>query len=245
MTCRYSSPSCRILSWSEARRRSLGPLLTRPRWKLPFARPAGPRKAALAGRSPTGMSAGVEITCRVYKPPPPVSTDAIGRRPRRCTRSCGITSRRSTGRSAMGRLGCGSPSTPARSWRATSIAGSSAGVLLGFCARTAGRGGWWHSVARAVAFARRAPDGGLLGRLTRIAVETVLTFYAARTGEEGRPGAKSGAVTAVQRTSSDLRLNPHLQPARGDRVSRRSLPKLSPRARAGPAGSRGGLPPVG
>ena len=38
-------------------------------------------------------------------------------------------------------------------------------------------------------------------RLTRIAVETVLTFYAARAGEEGGPGAKSGAVTAVQRTS--------------------------------------------
>ena len=46
-------------------------------------------------------------------------------------------------------------------------------------------------------------------RLTRIAVETVLTFYAARAGDGGL-GAKSGAVTAVQRTSSDLRLNPHL-----------------------------------
>ena len=50
----------------------------------------------------------------------------------------------------------------------------------------------------------------MLGRLTRIAVETVLTFYAARAGQEGGLGAKSGAVTAVQRTSSDLRLNPHL-----------------------------------
>ncbi|HEX9810115.1 MAG TPA: transposase, partial [Alphaproteobacteria bacterium] len=57
---------------------------------------------------------------------------------------------------------------------------------------------------------RLAQDGALLGRLTRIAVETVLTFYAARGAEQGRPGAKSGAVTAVQRTSSDLRLNPHL-----------------------------------
>jgi hypothetical protein len=57
---------------------------------------------------------------------------------------------------------------------------------------------------------RLAQDGAQLGRLTRIAVETVLAFYAARAGEEGRPGAKSGAVTAVQRTSSDLRLNPHL-----------------------------------
>ena len=54
---------------------------------------------------------------------------------------------------------------------------------------------------------RLAQDGALLGRLTRIAVETVLTFYAARAAEQGRPGAKSGAVTAVQRTSSDLRLH--------------------------------------
>jgi len=57
---------------------------------------------------------------------------------------------------------------------------------------------------------RLAQDGAMLGRLMRIAVETVLTFYAARAGEDGRPGAKSGAVTAEQRTSSDLRLNPHL-----------------------------------
>ena len=57
---------------------------------------------------------------------------------------------------------------------------------------------------------RLAQDGALLGRLTRIAVETVLVFYAARAGEEGGLGAKSGAVTAVQKTSSDLRLNPHL-----------------------------------
>jgi hypothetical protein len=54
---------------------------------------------------------------------------------------------------------------------------------------------------------RLAQDGGLLGRLTRIAVEAVLTFYAARAAEQGRSGAKSGAVTAVQRTSSDLRLH--------------------------------------
>jgi hypothetical protein len=57
---------------------------------------------------------------------------------------------------------------------------------------------------------RLAQDGALLGRLTHIAVETVLTFYAGRAAEQGRRGAKSGAVTAVQRTSSDLRLNPHL-----------------------------------
>jgi len=50
----------------------------------------------------------------------------------------------------------------------------------------------------------------LLGRLTRLVVETVLAFYAARAADQGGPGAKSGAVTVVQRTSSDLRLNPHL-----------------------------------
>jgi len=57
---------------------------------------------------------------------------------------------------------------------------------------------------------RLAQDGALLGRLTRLVVETVLAFYAARAAEQGWPGAKSGAVTVVQRTSSDLRLNPHL-----------------------------------
>ena len=57
---------------------------------------------------------------------------------------------------------------------------------------------------------RLAQDAGLLGRLTRIVVETVLTFYAARAAQEGRLSAKSGAVSVVQRTSSDLRLNPHL-----------------------------------
>jgi hypothetical protein len=56
---------------------------------------------------------------------------------------------------------------------------------------------------------RLAQGGALLCGLTRIAVETVLAFYAGRAGEEHEPGAKSGAATAVQRTSSDLRLNPH------------------------------------
>jgi hypothetical protein len=57
---------------------------------------------------------------------------------------------------------------------------------------------------------RLAQDGGLLGRLTRMVVETVLAFYAARAAQEDGPGAKTGAVSVVQRTSSDLRLNPHL-----------------------------------
>ena len=56
---------------------------------------------------------------------------------------------------------------------------------------------------------RLAQDGELLGHLSRIFVSTVAAFY----------GGKTGAMTVVhpfgyhearQRTSSDLRLNPHL-----------------------------------
>src|SRR5262249_49646967 len=54
---------------------------------------------------------------------------------------------------------------------------------------------------------RLAQDGALLGALTRIFVGTVERFYGERTAK--RP-AKTGAVTVVQRSSSDLRLNPHL-----------------------------------
>ena len=54
---------------------------------------------------------------------------------------------------------------------------------------------------------RLAQDGALLSALTRIFVESVHAFYAERSGASV---AKSGAVTVVQRTSSDLRLNPHL-----------------------------------
>ncbi len=57
---------------------------------------------------------------------------------------------------------------------------------------------------------RLAQDGALLGRLTRIFAETVHAFYAERAAQEGISGAKTGSVTVVQRTSSDLRLNPHL-----------------------------------
>jgi hypothetical protein len=57
---------------------------------------------------------------------------------------------------------------------------------------------------------RLAQDGALLGRLTRIFEETVQTFYAESAARDGIRGAKTGSVTVVQRTSSDLRLNPHL-----------------------------------
>jgi hypothetical protein len=55
-----------------------------------------------------------------------------------------------------------------------------------------------------------ARGGALLGSLTRIFEETVQGFYAGRAREEGHLGGKTGSVTVVQRTSSDLRCNPHL-----------------------------------
>jgi hypothetical protein len=58
---------------------------------------------------------------------------------------------------------------------------------------------------------RLAQDGALLGALTRIFVQSVERFYSERAVRSGARGAaKTGAVTVVQRTSSDLRLNPHL-----------------------------------
>ena len=57
---------------------------------------------------------------------------------------------------------------------------------------------------------RLAQDGELLGRHTQIFVDSVQGFYVRRAALEGAMGAKTGAVTAVQRASSDMRLNPHL-----------------------------------
>ena len=57
---------------------------------------------------------------------------------------------------------------------------------------------------------RLAYDGELLGAVTRIFVSTVLGFYRTRMTTEGAANGQSGAVVVVQRTSSDLKLNPHL-----------------------------------
>jgi hypothetical protein len=57
---------------------------------------------------------------------------------------------------------------------------------------------------------RLAYDGALLGAVTRIAVSTVLGFYRERLRKEGASNGQSGAVVVVQRTSSDLKLHPHL-----------------------------------
>jgi hypothetical protein len=53
-------------------------------------------------------------------------------------------------------------------------------------------------------------DAKLVAALTRIFVTEVLAFYTKRMAHEGIAAGQSGAVVVVQRTSSDLKLNPHL-----------------------------------
>jgi hypothetical protein len=67
--------------------------------------------------------------------------------------------------------------------------------------------------------ARLAYNAPLLGAGTRLFVDSVLGWYQRRLRISTRELAQSGAVVAVQRASSDLKLNPHL--ARG--LSRRRL----------------------
>ena len=78
-------------------------------------------------------------------------------------------------------------------------------------------------------------DGPLVSALTRIFVQTVLGFYCERGG--GSPRGQSGAVIAVQRTSSDLKLNPHVHAVfldgayrdKGDELDFRAVGHLSTR----------------
>ena len=56
---------------------------------------------------------------------------------------------------------------------------------------------------------RLAYDGELCGAVCRAFVDFVLAWYRRRLGARGIVGGRSGAVTAVQRVSSDLRLDPH------------------------------------
>lgn len=55
-------------------------------------------------------------------------------------------------------------------------------------------------------------DGALLGATSRVFVDSVLGFYSRRLHALGltESRGKGGAVTVVQRTSADLRANPHL-----------------------------------
>jgi hypothetical protein len=57
--------------------------------------------------------------------------------------------------------------------------------------------------------ARLAYDGKLLGAVCHAFVDSVLGWYQRYFKARGLGAGKSGAVTAVQRVSSDLRLNPH------------------------------------
>ena len=58
--------------------------------------------------------------------------------------------------------------------------------------------------------ARLAYDGKLLAAVTRITIDSILGFYKRRMRDVDGVVGQSGAVSVVQRTSSDLRLNPHL-----------------------------------
>ena len=52
-------------------------------------------------------------------------------------------------------------------------------------------------------------DGKLLGQVLRIFTDTVAGWYRKRHVGRGLPDGETGAVTAIQRANSDLRLNPH------------------------------------
>jgi len=83
---------------------------------------------------------------------------------------------------------------------------------------------------------RLAYDGKLLSAVSRIFASSVLGWYRRRMRDEGSPKGRSGAVTVVQRTSSDLKLNPHLHgvfldgvfvPDSEGKPTFRALPRLS------------------
>jgi hypothetical protein len=57
--------------------------------------------------------------------------------------------------------------------------------------------------------ARLAYDGELLGGVSRELATAVQDFYRRRFEQLGVRGGKTGSVTVVQRSNSDLRLNPH------------------------------------
>ena len=52
-------------------------------------------------------------------------------------------------------------------------------------------------------------DGKLLGQVLRIFTDTVAWWYRERQADRGLRAGQGGAVTAIQRASSDLRCNPH------------------------------------
>jgi hypothetical protein len=77
------------------------------------------------------------------------------------------------------------PETPREGW------GDFA--LTGFCAHEA----------------QFTPSRRLLGQVLRIFTDTVAGWYRKRHVARGLPDGETGAVTAIQRANSDLRLSPH------------------------------------
>ncbi len=62
-----------------------------------------------------------------------------------------------------------------------------------------------HALRPRIAYDRR-----LLPRLYAIFHDSIQRFYRSRLADLGHPDGRTGSVTAIQRASSDLRLNPHL-----------------------------------
>jgi len=62
-----------------------------------------------------------------------------------------------------------------------------------------------HALRPMVAYDRK-----LLPRIYAIFYDSIQCFYQRRLAELGHHGGRTGSVTAIQRASSDLRLNPHL-----------------------------------
>ena len=58
--------------------------------------------------------------------------------------------------------------------------------------------------------ARLGYDGALWSDIARIFSDSILGWYRRRMRDEGVAGGKGGAVIVLQRTSSDLRLDPHI-----------------------------------
>jgi len=120
------SPSCRSPASSRRRSRCSSPA------PPVVETPPRPPHAGLEGEGPLLLSPDpLPPAGRLVWRSLPGSTSRGIPAQRRCTRSCATTSRRCTGRSGMGRSRCASPSTPARSWRPTSVAGSCAEALRG------------------------------------------------------------------------------------------------------------------
>ena len=93
-----------------------------------------------------------------------------------------------------------------------------------------------HALRPRVGYDRR-----LLPRIYGIFYESIQRFYERRLADLGHSGGRTGSVTAIQRASSDLRLNPHLHGVflsgpsfpsqRGAGLSRACRPRFSKRDR--------------